>query len=252
MNNVFAVVVAPASFAQPGIAASISEVQQQSLGSENRAPTNIHHASCRGYMEASGSDAPKQEEHSANLHQNASFDCHGGIISPRRRSRRKNSPKEKQSCNFFMLRELLFDINYMDLSYGCLGTRVHDTPQPVTARASEGVGARSKFQQPVDFEASPPIHLSTYMPSPKRERPGKTAVPSTTTPHFDTVSHNKHPASPTSLLTDDDLAFVDSLYSSPFICSYDTCCSFERVYDTLVQWCDDARCCGKSSYVHVK
>lgn len=251
MNNVFAVVVAPASFAQPGIAASINEVQQQSLGSENRAPTNIHQASCRGYIEASGSDTNKEENY-ANLHQNANFDCHGGIISPRRRSRRKNSPKGKQSCNFFMIRELLFDINYMDLSYGCLGTRVHDTPQPVPERAPEGVGARAKFQQPVDLEASSPIHLCTYMPSPKRERSGKTAVASTTTPYLDGVSNNQHPTSPTSLLTDDDLAFVDSLYSSPFICSYDTCCSFERVYDTLVQWCDDARCCGKSSYVQVK
>ncbi len=247
-NNLFAVVVAPASFAQPGIAATISEVQQQSLGSTNGTPTNAYHAPCRGYIEAPRSDALKQEDN-ASLPQDAGFDCHGGIISPKRRTRRRNLSKEQQSCNFFMIRELLFDDNYMDISYGCLGTRVHDTPQPVPQRNAEGVGTPTTVQQPVDYEPSPPIHLCTYMPSPQRDRSrGKAAMVNPTPLHTDGVSNSVHPSSPTPFPADDDSAFVDSLYNSPFICSYDTCCSFERVYDTLVQWCDDTPFCGKSSY----
>ena len=76
----------------------------------------------------------------------------------------------------------------------------------------------------------------------------KAAMVNPTPLHTDGVSNSVHPSSPTPFPADDDSAFVDSLYSSPFICSYDTCCSFERLYDTLVQWCDDSPICGKSSH----
>lgn len=251
--NVFTVVVAPASFAQPGIAATISEVQQQSLGTststgEYATPTKRNQASDSGYVETSVSGIHKQEEEEGNHHQTIDVDYYGDFLGTRRgSSRRRSLSRGKQSCNFSMIRELLFDENYMDISHGCLGTRVYDSPQAIPPRKKEENGSPMEFQHSFDGERSSPIHLSTQVPSPKRGRSiQKTALISPTSSPGNGVSNFKQRGTTISS-SDDDSRSGESIYSSAFICSYDSCCSFERVYDTFVQWCDDSPCCGKTS-----